>query len=126
MRALSRRFFLAAALCSVALSTAGCLSPTLPLPPPSPPDIEQVGSGQYTLRGTIPEPGFVLTLNHRTNAVTGARVDDIYQLSIQAQPGDSMQLWYETAADISDIVEFEIPKDAKPAPAPTASDAGAP
>ena len=48
---------------------AGCLSPTLPLPPPSPPDIARVGEGRYQLRGSIPVRGTVIIVNTRTNVV---------------------------------------------------------
>jgi hypothetical protein len=110
MQRLARRGFLAAA---AGLLLVGCLSPTLPLPPPSRPDIAQVGTNEYQLTGTIPSPGFVLVLNKRTNVVNGELATEAYSIRVQAQPEDGMQLWYESGTDVSDIVEFDIP-----APAP--------
>jgi hypothetical protein len=114
-----RRWFLGAA---ASVLVAGCLSPTLPLPPPSAPDIQEVGSGQYVLTGIIPEPGFVLVLNKRTNAVNGTLSSGEYSVPVQARPADAMQLWYESGTDVSDIVEFEIPAESR---STTPADAGA-
>ena len=114
MRLISRRFVLWAA---AGVLASGCLSPTLPLPPPAVPDIKDVGSGQYELSGTLPEPGFVLALNKRTNVVSGQLATEAYVIRIEAQPEDPMQLWYETGTnDVSDIVEFAIPKTRTVAP----------
>lgn len=119
MRQFVRRCFV---LSGVSLALAGCLSPTLPLPPPVQPEVEPVGNGQYELRGEIPDPGFVLFLNKRTNVVNGALTDRKYTVVISAQPKDAMQLWYESGNEVSDIVEFEIPESQDP----PAGDAGAP
>jgi hypothetical protein len=94
---------------------AGCLSPTLPLPPPSQPEVEQVGPGQYELRGSLPMPGTVYVRNERTELLFGKKVDQLYRLVVEAQPGDLMGLWYEASSetefygDRSGTISFQIP-----------------
>jgi hypothetical protein len=90
------------------LLVVSCISPTLPLPPPAPPDVEQIGQGQYRLEGVIPFSGTVLVLNQRTRLVYGKVVDDVYSLDVLAEPGDDMTLWYESGQDVSDITDFVI------------------
>jgi hypothetical protein len=87
---------------------AGCLSPTLPLPPPSPPDVAQIGQGVYRLSGSIPVPGTVLVQNSRTNLVYGKVVTAVYELTVDARPGDPMLLWYESSGDASETIGFRI------------------
>jgi hypothetical protein len=103
---------------------AGCLSPTLPLPPPSQPEVEQVGQGQYELRGSLPMPGTVYVRNERTFDMFGKHgVEQLYQFIVEAEPGDVMSLWYEASdtsqfyGDRSQPITFEIP-DAVPPSTP--------
>jgi hypothetical protein len=101
---------------------AGCLSPTLPLPPPSRPDITRVEDGVYELRGTLPMPGTVFVQNERTTLLFGVRVETFYELLVEARPGDFMKLWYEASdtsqfyGDRSQSIEFEIPDTPMRAP----------
>jgi len=103
---LSRRAWIGALL---GLSVTACISPTLPLPPPSPPDIERVGEGQYRLQGSIPVQGTVLVLNTRTSLVHGQVASVLYDFVVPARPRDTLVLWYVSGAEESDTVEFEIP-----------------
>ena len=105
-----------------ALVAVACLSPTLPLPPPSPPDVQQIGVGQYRLQGTIPFAGTVLVLDRRTRLVYGKVVSDVYTLDVTGDLGDDMVLWYEVGQDVSDVTEFTLDPD-EPALTP---DAGTP
>jgi hypothetical protein len=114
MRQFARRFVL---LAGASIVVSGCLSPTLPLPPPVEPEVEQVGTGQYLLHGEIPEPGLVFILNKRTDDIYGKRTDKEYFVPIAALPKDPMQLWYQVGNEVSDIVEFDIPD--LPAPSGT-------
>lgn len=92
-------------------AVSACLSPTLPMPPPSPPDVEPVGQGQYRLRGGLPESGTVLVLNFRTERVDGQLANDaVYDFTVPALPGDHMQLWYVNGNDASEAVGFDIPQ----------------
>lgn len=102
---------------------AACLSPTLPLPPPAVPDVEQTGAGQYRLTGTIPIPGQVVVDDVRSGLGFTKRVTHEYQLDIIAEPGDLMRVHYQSGDDVSDYAEFTIPK-AAPVPAKTQPDAG--
>lgn len=123
MRRLARRLLLLSCLGGIGFGLSGCLSPTLPMPPPAKPDIEQIGEGQYRLTGRIPGAGFVTALNKRTNDTFGKlSTDRLYDFNVVAQPDDPMQLWYEVNGENSDILEFEIPS-VPPAPVP---DSGAP
>lgn len=108
---LTRRILLLAAAGALAV---GCLSPTLPLPPPSPPEVAQIGQGVYRLTGSIPVPGTVLVQNARTNLVYGKVVPDVYELTVEAKPGDPMLLWYESSGDASETVGFRIGESLTP------------
>lgn len=107
---------------------AGCLSPTLPLPPPEPPEVEQIGHGVYELRGSLPMPGTVYVRNERTSLIVGKPVEQLYRLIVEAEPGDLMGLWYEASdtsqfyGDRSATISFEIPETSTTPP----PDGGAP
>src|SRR5262249_40147004 len=104
---------------------AGCLSPTLPLPPPAKPDIEQVGTGEYRFTGTVPTAGFVYILNKRTESggldIT-TESNKAYDITLSAAPNDPMQIWYQAGDAVSDIQPFETPEGLPPPP----PDAGTP
>src|SRR5262245_5464741 len=96
MRCASRRVLLCFGIGAL---LAGCLSPTLPLPPPSPPDVKQVGQGQYELRGTLPMPGTIYVRNERTLEIRGVQgIETVYQFVVSAEPRDVMGLWYEASS----------------------------
>lgn len=125
-----RRAFRRVLLClGVGVLFAGCLSPTLPLPPPSPPDVSKVGDGEYELRGSLPMAGTVYVRNERSSSGVLKDVDSglLYQFVVGAQPGDVMALWYEASdtsqfyGDRSQTIEFEIKDSVPPA---TSSDGG--
>lgn len=110
-----RRVLLLAALC-----VSGCLSPTLPLPPPSRPDTIE-GPDQQGLvhvEGTVPGYAEAFLKNDRTGVGVFQQTgrDGRYSLSIAAQPGDYLQLWYEQNGDESPFTDVYVPG---------ASDAGA-
>ncbi len=115
----SRRRWLGA-LCALVV---GCLSPTLPLPPPAQPEITGPNDqGLVTLSGTVDRPeATVLALNERTAHIDGTFADKAgrYAFQVEAQPGDPMKLWWEFGKEVSDQQGFRIPY---PAPAqPTVS-----
>ena len=107
MRRLGRRSFLAFA--GLGLAAPACLSPTLPLPPPSVPDAQDLGNGTYRLSGALPIFATVLVRNQRTTEVRGKGPLTAYELLVEAQQGDTMVLWYETdTGDQSSPVAFDI------------------
>jgi hypothetical protein len=108
---------------------AGCLSPTLPLPPPSPPEVTEVGQQRYELSGTLPMRGTVFVQNERSSLVFGETVEQLYRFTVSADPGDPMSLWYEAGdasefyGDRSQTISFQIPDKSSP---PDAGTDGAP
>lgn len=103
----------------------GCLSPTLPMPPPAKPDIEGPDErGVVVLSGHAPPESHVFAENEntgfsygqRTNAVTGA-----YRFPILARLGDVISMYYRLNEDESTSLVFEIRAN----PAQAAAGAGA-
>ena len=104
----SRRHFIAA----IGLFAAGCLSPTLPLPPPSQPDVEGPDEqGQVTLDGYAQPNAVVLCENQQTGELRGVHLsnDSHYRFQIGAKVGDTMKLWYELGSDASPAILFKVP-----------------
>lgn len=109
MRPLPRRTVLAwAGVSGVSVLVPSCLSPTLPLPPPTAPDGLDIGNGQFRLRGSIPVFGSVLVRNERTAEIFGRASVLEYQLDVNAIPTDTMVLWYEVGGDNSSPVVFRL------------------
>jgi hypothetical protein len=121
----SRRVWLLGVSSAAGLCLAACLSPTLPLPPPAVPDVEQTGEGQYRLTGTIPIPGEVIVDDVRSGLGFTKKATHDYQLDIVAQPGDPMRVHYQSGDDVSDYADFSIPKPV-PVPVRARPDAGTP
>src|SRR5450432_2862713 len=86
-----RRWLAFAALC-----LAGCLSPTLPLPPPSNPTISGTDAdGNVRLTGNVAPESEVFALNLSTNAISGQLTPSgAYDFKIQAQQFDTLSVWY--------------------------------
>jgi hypothetical protein len=106
-------------LLGAALFAAGCLSPTLPLPPPTSPEMTATDTqGLVQLSGNVPPQSAVFALNHNSNVIAGQYTESgAYQFTIEAQEHDSMSLWYVHATEESPPAEFFI--KLTPAPAPT-------
>jgi hypothetical protein len=90
-----------------------CMSPTLPMPPPSRPEISGPdASGVVVLRGYAPPESWVTAYNMSTDLSYGSRADannGAYRLSILASIGDTIQLNYRLDMEDSDAVVFAIP-----------------
>jgi len=106
MRRQSRRALLAWAV--LGALAAGCISPTLPLPPPAAPDVASLGHGQYQLTGAVPERGLVLVQNARTSLIYGQADTTEYSIVVEARPGDELSLWYTVGEKSSDKTVFQI------------------
>jgi hypothetical protein len=90
-----------------------CLSPTLPMPPPSRPEIEGPdSSGVVVLSGFAPPESWVNARNLSTNFSYGRRADAIdgsYRFPMLASVGDLISLNYRMDTEDSDALLFEIP-----------------
>jgi hypothetical protein len=91
-----------------------CLSPTLPLPPPSRPDISPPdASGLTTIVGRVPGGTTALAQNLETGRlvgqVTGTSGD--YDLRLEAAIGDPVVVWYRDGLDDSATVELTVPAE---------------
>jgi hypothetical protein len=97
----------------LSLGLLGCLSPTMPLPPPSKPDIDGPdGSGRVVLSGRIPKANSVYVDNLSTGYSAGQALDPesgAYRFSIAASVGDRMSMFYRVGATDSEARLFAIP-----------------
>ena len=72
--------------------------------------------GQYVLRGTAPRGSWVTAWNRSlARGWIQAANEGRYDLTIQAEAGDPIALWYQIDGKTSEPLEFTIPD---PAPAP--------
>lgn len=108
MRRLSRRTLLAWA--GLGVVVPACLSPTLPLPPPDAPSVEDLKNGYFRLQGALPVYGTVLVRNQRTHHIDGDGPLNHYDLTVEAQSGDTLTLWYviDDSGDASSAIAFEL------------------
>ena len=88
----SRRSWLLGAV----LFSAGCLSPTLPLPPPSDPTVSMTDTqGLVLLSGTVQPDSEVFALNHTSNLISGQyTASGQYSFKMPALERDGVSLWY--------------------------------
>lgn len=98
-----------------ALVAAGCLSPTLPLPPPSEPVVTGPSeTGWLRLRGSAPFGSWMHAYNRTTGMGAFQDVlDGRYDFEIQASVGDSLVLWYAIRGEESLPLDLmvEAPSD---------------
>ncbi|MDI3283377.1 hypothetical protein [Polyangium sp. 15x6] len=76
-RVMGRRSLLRCFAAAFLVALPGCLSPTLPLPPPEPPDFiapQAEAPGMWTISGPCLEGAIVIVFNERTGE--GAVVED--------------------------------------------------
>ena len=97
-------------LLGVALLVGGCLSPTLPLPPPGDPSVTATDTaGLVRLSGTVQPESEVFALNHTTNLIRGQYTKSgAYDFTIEAQERDAISLWYVNANVESSSADFVI------------------
>jgi hypothetical protein len=102
-----RRLAALALLGSAALAAPGCLSPTLPLPPPEVPDeVRNVESG-WLVAGACDEHSLVTVLNERLGSgeVVTCR-DGHYAVTIDGKKCDVGSVTEEIDTDLSPSTEF--------------------
>lgn len=76
---------------------AGCLSPTLPLPPPARPDISPPdSSGITTVRGRVPDGTTAMIENLANGKLSGTATGDdgLYTLQVPAEVDDQIAVYY--------------------------------
>lgn len=108
--ALPRRWLLVA---SLALGLSGCLSPTLPLPPPGAPEVSAVDKdGNVTLTGTANANAVVFAFDDRTQggAIATASPAGAYSMKVAAQLGDAIEVWQEVGSERSSSVVVTVKK----------------
>jgi hypothetical protein len=114
-RALARRTLLWSSVLGAALSVSGCLAPTLPLPPPSRPEISSPDSfGDIRIKGTVRAQASVYAQNERTNDIAGKYTDETgqYDFKMQAAVGDRIRVWQSINTEQSDVVVVVVPSAA--------------
>ena len=104
-------------LVGAALLVGGCLSPTLPLPPPGDPTVSATETaGLVRLTGAVEPASDVFAKNHTTGKIRGQyTASGIYDFTIEAQERDAITLWYTQGSIDSPPAEFVIKL---PAPSP--------
>ncbi|NLE86465.1 MAG: hypothetical protein GX607_08710 [Myxococcales bacterium] len=105
----SRRSF---ATVLAGLVVSACLSPTLPLPPPSRPELTGPdAAGNVRLTGRVPGEARVSALNLRTDLISGqqTRADGAYDFTIAAEPGDMLAFWYTKDGTNSASLVIAVP-----------------
>ncbi|MDX2053765.1 MAG: hypothetical protein SFV15_15290 [Polyangiaceae bacterium] len=95
---------------SLALVGASCLSPTLPLPPPSQPSVQGPdANGQVRLSGTVLPRSQVVAINLRTDEIAGQNTESgSYDFMIRAQIGDNLSFFYITKTHESSPLNLVI------------------
>lgn len=109
MASLARRGW----ILGLGLAAVACLSPTLPLPPPSRPTVEGPNQqGLVTLDGNVEGDATVFAANMRSGEIRGQFTgpDGHYRFDIPAEIGDELELWYQVGTTNSPSIVFKIPK----------------
>lgn len=102
-----RRLFCVAA----ALAAVACLSPTLPLPPPSEPTVTGPDeAGVVHLQGRVRPTAWVFAIDRASQlgAFRAAEDDGRYDLELRAAIGDEIVLWYELDGEGSEALIFTL------------------
>ena len=99
---------------AMGLFVAGCLSPTLPLPPPDRPDVTAPDDGGLVrLQGLAVPQAEVIAWNHRNDLIAGQVTGDDarYDFTIKGDAGDLIELWYVQGSDESPSVRVTVPAE---------------
>jgi hypothetical protein len=86
-------------LLGAVLGVASCLSPTLPLPPPSAPQVSAPDAAGFSrIQGRVRSQASVFVENLSTLRIAGQKTDETgdYEVEIGASVGDRLAVWYET------------------------------
>lgn len=121
---IQRRLLLLVATAQVILLFgAGCLSPTLPLPPPSRPNVSAPNAdGNIRVTGIVQSRATAYVHNSRTDLIIGQITGDSgeYDITIPGEVGDRLFVWqaYRTleSAPIEVLVPSEDEENSIPPP----------
>lgn len=108
-----RRSLGAALLATLALALAGCASPTLPLPPPEPPETSTFGEdGTITLKGSAEPEAIVYAFNQtiEVGVIGKASAAGTYLLKLQAAEGHEIAIWQEVGSERSSSILIKVRK----------------
>jgi len=108
---LRRRALIALVACA-SWAASGCLSPTLPLPPPGQPEVTETDvQGVYRVTGNVTPNARAEVWNTRTDLFWGQQTesDGRYDFLVEGEPGDPMLMFYVLGTDQSDTQDFELP-----------------
>lgn len=97
---------------SFAVLLSGCLSPTLPLPPPSRPDVTSPDDdGFIRISGVVQSRATVFARNQRTDEIVGevTGADGAYDLTMRADVGDRIAVWQSVYTKESGSTEVVVP-----------------
>ena len=109
-----RRNFVFAFAAALGVLVAGCLSPTLPLPPPENPAVSKVDvDGFVTLtgdEGAAQSGAFVYAFNHETNDgdFQVATQNGAFKLRVLARVGDQIAVWQSDGQDTSSSIYVKV------------------
>lgn len=96
-----------------AVFVVGCLSPTLPLPPPSRPLVTAPdAAGFVQVSGRVRSESTAFAQNMRTGRITGQTTDETgeYELELAAEVGDRLVIWYRLYGEESPTTEVLVPE----------------
>jgi hypothetical protein len=99
------------------LCLASCLSPTLPLPPPSKPDVSSPDENGYVrLQGIAAPRVEVIAWNHDNDLIAGQVTGESssYDFLIQGESNDVIELWYIEGSDESSSIKIVVPEPVEP------------
>ena len=110
----SRRTWL---LGMAAIAVAGCLAPTLPVPPPSSPEVSAPDTdGIVTVKGgqgSAQTNATITVWNPNLEGVKGfsdsARPDGSWEIKLPAQSKQRLLIWQKVGTDTSNTLELTVP-----------------
>lgn len=93
------------------LCLAGCLSPTLPLPPPGAPEISAPDAdGMVRVEGIAATYSEVIAWNRNTDVIAGqvTRESPSYSILMAAEVDDTIEVWYIKGDEESPSVKVRV------------------
>jgi hypothetical protein len=110
---MNRRTLISGLLALPVVLGLGCLSPTLPLPPPAEPDTIHAATAadQWTIAGACTSGAMVLVRNERTGEIAGVEDREYsgrYSLDVTAQECDLATIFEAVGDDITEGTRFLV------------------
>lgn len=95
-------------------AVSGCLSPTLPLPPPENPEVSKIDADGYVTltgsSGSVEAGALVYGFNVRIEQGIIVRATDYgsYKLRLPAEVGDQITIWQEVGTEQSASILVKV------------------